>query len=64
MDGRLTDSRAALRDLLDRCPECKRVFDDNVALLVASDYAALTDEQVAAVLDQLQLQHFGHTGVL
>lgn len=54
------DARTQLRELVDGCARCRHQFDDNVALLVAEDNAALSDAQVDAVLDHLSKQHEGH----
>lgn len=49
----------ALRELL-ACAQCRKIFDDNVALLVSGDNEALTDEQAAAVHVHLQKEHESH----
>jgi hypothetical protein len=53
------ESRDELRRLLDSCGRCRHAFEENVAILVADDNAALTDAQVVAVLDHLREQHEG-----
>lgn len=50
---------AALRDLL-RCAQCRRIFDDNVAILVADDNGTLTDEQAEAIYTHLHKEHATH----
>jgi len=55
------DARTQLGDLVNGCALCRHQFDDNVALIVDGDDAALNDAQVVAVLDHLRKQHEGHT---
>lgn len=54
------EARNALQTLVDRCVECRSMFNDNVMLLVAEDEGTLTDAQVIAVLDELRRRHRGH----
>lgn len=57
------DARTQLRELVDGCARCRHQFNDNVALIVDGDDAALNDAQVVAVLDHLRKQHEGHHDV-
>lgn len=50
---------AALRELL-TCKDCLRVFNENVALLIADDNGTLNDEQAAAVYEHLKEEHKQH----
>lgn len=51
-----------MRQLLEerlKCGECRKLFKDNVATLLDDD-GNLSDEQIAWILDQTEVEHIGH----
>ncbi len=54
------EARNTLQTLLDKCVECRSIYNDNVVLLIAEDEGTLTDAQIIAVLDELRTRHRGH----